>query len=44
MTIDLGIQLYYEVLNFKFDFNFSPGFLLQLIQISYSNVSSVYCR
>lgn len=27
MTIDLRIQLYYEALNFKFDFNFSPGFL-----------------
>lgn len=44
MTIDLRIQLYNEALSFKFDFNFSPGFLLKLIQISYSNVSSVYCR
>lgn len=37
MTIDLRIQLYFEALNFKFDFIFSPGFLLKLIQISYSN-------
>lgn len=28
MTIDLRIQLYYEALNFKFDFNFSPGFFI----------------
>lgn len=34
MTIDFRIQLYYEALNFKFDFNFNPGFLLKLIQIS----------
>lgn len=30
MTIDLGIQLYYEALNFKFDFNFSPGFFIKI--------------